>query len=271
MSEKRGLDISKVASLSQAKRRGQVTLFIILALIIVGVGVVIYLFYPQIQSLTGLQIQNPQAYIQTCMKSDIQNAINNLSLQGGVMNPGHYILYDNNEIEYLCYTNKDLQPCVMQQPLLRASIESQIENAIKTKEDSCFSALEKSYKDRGYTTTLTGGGANVSLLPSRVRTSFNYNLTITKGNTQRFTQFNILTNSNLYELTGIAMNILYWEVDKGDVDTGMYMLYYHNILVEKKEQSDGTKIYIITDVNSKDKFQFATRSFAWPAGFGASI
>ncbi len=264
MNEKRGFDISKL-------KRGQVTLFIILALIIVGVGVVIYLFYPQIQSLTGLQIQNPEAYIQACMKSTIQDTIDNLSLQGGVINPDHYVLYDNSEVEYLCYTNKDLQPCVMQQPLLRASIESQIANAIKSKADSCFSDLEENYNKRGYTTTLLNGGINVSLLPERVKTDFNYNLTITKGNAQRFTQFSVLTNSNLYELTGIAMNILYWEVSQGDVDTGMYMLYYHNILVEKNEQSDGTKVYIITDVNSKDKFQFATRSFAWPAGFGANI
>jgi len=233
--------------------------------------VIIYLFYPKIQTLVGAGTQSPEAFIQTCMQNKIRNTIENLSLQGGSIDPSNYFSYNNNKIEYLCYTNKDLQPCVMQQPLLRAHIESEIENDIHATADSCFSDLQKDYQNRGYQVSLKKGNIDVNIIPNKVKVTFDNNLTLTKGNTQRYTQFVVLTNSNLYELTGIANNILYWEVDKGDTDTGMYMAYYHNILVEKKEQSDGTKVYIITDVNTKNKFQFATRSIAWPAGFGANI
>ena len=47
------------------------------------------------------------------------------------------------------------------------------------------------------------------------------------------------------------------------------MNYYHDLNVEKKKQSDGSTIYILTDRNNENKFQFASRSVAWPPGYGA--
>jgi hypothetical protein len=47
------------------------------------------------------------------------------------------------------------------------------------------------------------------------------------------------------------------------------MNYYHDLKVEKKKQLDGTNIYILTDRNNENKFQFASRSVAWPPGYGA--
>ena len=44
------------------------------------------------------------------------------------------------------------------------------------------------------------------------------------------------------------------------------MLYYPSIKVEKKKQSEGTTIYILTDRDSSEEFMFAVRSFAIPPG-----
>jgi hypothetical protein len=37
--------------------------------------------------------------------------------------------------------------------------------------------------------------------------------------------------------------------------------------VEKKKQGDGTTVYILTDRDTDEKFYFASRSIAIPAGF----
>jgi len=43
-------------------KRGQVTIFIIIAIIIIVLGVLIYLFYPQIQSWISPESKNPAAF-----------------------------------------------------------------------------------------------------------------------------------------------------------------------------------------------------------------
>jgi hypothetical protein len=42
--------------------------------------------------------------------------------------------------------------------------------------------------------------------------------------------------------------------------------YYHDLKVEKKKQIDETSIYILTNRDTGEKFQFASRSYAFPPG-----
>ena len=44
------------------------------------------------------------------------------------------------------------------------------------------------------------------------------------------------------------------------------MNYYRDLKVEKLKQSEGTTVYILTDLNNNKKFQFASRSMAWKPG-----
>lgn len=257
-------------------KKGQVTIFIILGLIIVGAAALVYFLYPEIQSAV-FGATDPQSFIQTCMEDKISETVTLISLHGGSVEPQFYFPYYNSElkesynVEYLCYTNKDLQPCQMQQPVLHGHMMDEIETEIKSTADLCFEELVQSYDNKGYATNLAEGETVVDILPKRVVVTFNKEFTITKGESQRYEQFSVLVNNNLYELSAIASSILNWEVQYGDADTGAYMFYYHNLLVEKKEQSDGTKVYILTDLNTNDVFQFATRSFVRPPGYGGNV
>ncbi len=253
---------------SKKNRKGQVTIFIIIAIVIVVVGILIYLFYPEITIGLGLGTKNPQEFIQSCIEEDIENDIEILSLQGGSLNPEHYILYNNDKIEYICYTGEYYKTCVVQQPMLKEHIESEIGNDIQDKVEACFNSMEESYQKQGYDVNLKRGEINIELLPKRVISNFDYSLTLTKGETEQYDSFRVVLNNNLYELVSIANSILEWEATYGDAETTIYMDYYHDLKVEKKKQSDGTTIYILTDRNTENKFQFASRSVAWPPGYG---
>ena len=253
--------------------RGQITIFVILGLIIVGAAVLVYFLYPQIKS-TFNGPMDPQGFIQSCVENKIKDTVTQLELHGGSMNPSFYYQYYNDNLKkpyhvaYLCYINEYLQPCIVQQPLLQGYMENVIKQEINSTVSSCFSDLEKSYKSRGYSETLQKGSTVVDILPERIVVTFNNKFTITKGETQSYDKFNVLVNNNLYELSAIANSILNWEVSYGDAPVQAYMSNYHNLIVEKKEQSDGTKVYIITDKDTNEIFQFASRSFAWPPGYG---
>lgn len=256
-----------MANFFPKNQRGQLTIFIIIAVVIVVAGILIYSFFPQIQSGLGLGSQNPQEFIQTCIEESIEDDIAMLSLQGGSLEPEHYVLYNNDKIEYLCYTGEYYELCVVQQPMLKNHIEGEIENDIRSEVEDCFNSLENSYKNKGYDVSLKRGDIGVELLPKRVVANFNYSLVLTKSETERYDSFRVVLNNNLYELISIANSIIEWEATYGDSETTTYMDYYHDLKVEKKKQSDGSTIYILTDRNTENKFQFASRSLAWPPGF----
>ena len=104
------------------KKKGQVTIFIIIAVLVVAIGVAIYMLSPGIRTgITG-ETKNPEQFIQTCLEDEIKDTVETLSLQGGSIEPEHYILYQDERIEYLCYTNEYYEKCVVQQPLLKSHI-----------------------------------------------------------------------------------------------------------------------------------------------------
>ncbi len=250
-----------------SRKKGQVTIFIIIAVLVVAFGVLIYMLAPGIRTgITG-ETKNPEQFIQTCLEDEIKDAVERLSIRGGSIEPEHYFTYNNIDIEYLCYTNENLALCVVQQPLLKQHVESEIKDEINDEVISCFDALRENYEDSGYVVVLQPGFTNVELLPKRIVTSFTHVLTLTKGETETHDAFRIVLNNNLYELTSIANSIIEWETTYGDADPRLYMTYYPDLKVEKNPRDDGTSIYVLTDRNSGNKFQFTSRSLVQPIGF----
>lgn len=249
-------------------KKGQVTLFIIIAVIVVALAALVYIFYPQLQSAVGISTDNPQTFLQTCINDKYDEAINSVTLRGGDISPSNYVLYGGVQISYLCYTNEYYTPCVMQQPFLKSHIEDELKSNIGPEISSCFDLMKDSFENKGYTFNLQKGAISVEILPERIVTNIDYTLTLSKEDTNVYNSFRIIRNNNLYELLGITNSILNWETRYGDAETTTYMDYYHNLKVEKKKQEDGSTIYILTDRNDGSTFQFASRSYAYPPGYG---
>lgn len=248
---------------------GQTTLFIIIGLVIVAIALLVYFLVPGIRTGLVSSEENPPKFIQTCLEDSVEKVVEELSTHGGSIVPEHYIVYDGDRIEYLCYTEEDYLPCVVERPLLKKHIEEEITNSIKDEAKTCFDELEKSYRDKGYAVDLRRGAMDVELLPKRIVINFGSSMKIAKGDDQKsYDTFKILLNNNLYELVAIANSIIEWETIYGDAETTTYMNYYHDLKVEKKKQIEGSTIYILTDRNNGKRFQFASRSMPFPPGYG---
>jgi len=72
----------------------------------------------------------------------------------------------------------------------------------------------------------------------------------------------------MYDLVMISTSILNFEARYGDSNPLSFMVYYPSLWIDKLKQGDGTKIYILTDLNTGESFTFASRSLSWPAGYG---
>ena len=81
-------------------KRGQVTIFIILALILVVVAIIIVVLFrgrdvdvvPRVAD-----VENPQAYIESCVSEKVIEVAEILSSHGGLINPVNYKMYQNEQ------------------------------------------------------------------------------------------------------------------------------------------------------------------------------
>ncbi len=251
-------------------KRGQVTIFIIIAILVVAIVAVVFMV-PKIREGIGIgKVESPENFIQTCLEDVIKEDVETLSLQGGSLDPEDkevFTLYDDEKVSYLCYTEKYFEVCMPQQPLLEKHIENEIQESIEEDVNYCFDSLKESYEKKGYEASVKKGDLRVDLLPKRIITTINNTFVFSKGEqTERHESFSVIVDNNLYELIGVVNSIVEWESYYGGAPLSLYMDNYKYLKIEKKLKSDGTKIYILTDRNTETIFQFASRSVVYPSG-----
>jgi hypothetical protein len=245
-------------------KRSQVTIFIIIAIVLIGLLIII--FYPRLSNIKATP-RTPSGYIEICMNQYI-NIIKNITERGGSLNPEHALLYKDNKIEYLCYTNEYYKTCTMQQPLLKEHVEKELASYLKDKAENCVNELVADYKSKGYQTSMKKPEVSASIESGTVKITIDSGLTLTKETSESYEKFSIAKNSEMYDLIMIATSILNWEAREGDSTPETFMMYYPDIKIEKLKLDDGSKIYTLTNRETGEKFVFATRSLSWPPGYG---
>ncbi|MEK6894308.1 MAG: hypothetical protein AABX10_02500 [Nanoarchaeota archaeon] len=246
------------------ERSGQVTLFVILALIIVGVVIVIFAF-PSANVFSSEL--NPSSYLRSCIEPEIEIIKNTLSVQGGYTAPSNYAMYKDLKLQYLCYTSDYYVPCMVQQPLLLKHIQDEMVRHIEPRAKQCFEDLKDQYESRGYEVTSGPSEILVGIVPGNINVEFLAPVTLRKEDTQTFNKFSVGIASEWYTLINTAVNIIQYESTFGDSETSLYISYYPGLTIDKTRRDDGSTIYQLRDVTTGDEFAFATRSLVWPQGF----
>jgi hypothetical protein len=246
-------------------KRGQLAITIIVAIVIVAIVLGVFLF-PRINLLVG--DVSPTSYLRNCIEDDAKEVMNVVSKQGGYSDPDNYVLYEGNKIQYLCYTSENYEPCIVQQPLLKRHIESEIKSFVEPKARQCINDLKAQYERRGYTVETTPGELNVSFIPGSLVLEFLSPITVSKDTTQEFRKFGIEIDSEMYDLILIATNIIQFESTLGDSEISLYINYYPDLVIKKDKRADEGTIYKVVNVITEEEFVFASRSLNWPQGYG---
>lgn len=246
-----------------SSKRSQVTIFIIIALLILIILIVLFARTNLGNIFAG---KSSIQQFEDCARVYVEQGIEILSKQGGSINPENYYLYDGNKVEYVCYSEANLQNCVMQKPILKNTIEDEILKYSENKINNCLQEVKKSLEKNGYEVLMKEPKIKIELIPDNVLVDMNLGLKITRDGTENYENLKLGVKSKIYNFIMIASSIMAWETRFGDSETLNYMLYYPSIKVEKKKQGDSSKIYILTDRETEEKFMFAVRSFAIPPG-----
>jgi len=248
-------------------KRGQVTMYIIIALVIVGAAVLILLFRPQLEGIAGVDF-DPSSYLKKCIEPEIKKNVKLLSEQGSYSNIEGFVLHNGEKYKYLCYSSEFYKTCVVQQPALKNNFEKELSILIKKNSEVCINNLKSEYEKRGYTFSIKNTDSSVEIIPEKIIIKLTSPFTISKDTSQTFENFNTEISSQIYEILFIAQSIIDFEATYGDSETSLYIQYYPDISIEKNALEDGTTLYKISNVVSGEQFKFASRSIAWPPGYG---
>lgn len=252
--------------LRRMNRRGQIAIFIIIAVVIVGIFLWLMIRPRLPTSLGGAEI-NPSSFLRDCLRADLPPILEQISMQGGSYAPTHFMTHEGVQIQYLCYTDEDYKPCIVQQPLLVGHVADEIERQIEPKARACMDALVARYEQQGYTVESAPRSINVSIVPGSVDVMYTAPLRVAKESSQTFRQFSVKESTELYDLLMTATSIVEFESALGDSETTYYMQFYPDLKIEKLKK-DADTVYTLTNVVTEDSFTFATRSLVWPQGYG---
>jgi hypothetical protein len=242
------------------KKKAQVTMFIIVGIVIVSALLVFFLWVRPTYFLEG----GKKLGFESCVEDVVEESINELSLKAGFINPQFTYAYNGEDLTYLCYTNEYYETCTVQVPFLKNAFNEQLEILIRERVNTCYHNSIDALRDQGYEVTAGEVDYNVAIEPGVVRVEIDAPVVV---GSQSFARFNIRVSEPIYETVMIATSILQFETKYGDADSTSIMGYYPDYIIDKIKRGDGTTVYVLENIVSGNKFKFASRSLAWPAGY----
>jgi len=258
------------------KRRGQITIFIIVAIMII-VLVAIFLMFRKDIAIPGggggTAEKNPSSYLETCLEDSVKETIDIISLQGGSLEPELYKSFrfegeNERKITYLCYNQNYYLPCVNQEPLLIKHLEDEIKSNIEGDVRSCFDSLTSSLDKQGYTVEVKGyRNFDLTLMPKKVKININAEIVLTKsGKRETQNNFEAYVPTQLYGLANVAQEIVNQQGRFCSFNELGYMLTYPDWSINEFMTGDSTIIYSLENRKINEKFRFAVRGCVIPPG-----
>ena len=247
-------------------KNAQVTIFIILGLILVVIIAILFLLIRGPDVVISDE-ENPQAFIDTCTREAVEEAVEILMLQGGDLIPKGSVMYEGQELVFLCYNSKYYESCVNQRPLLIEYMQDEITEYVRPRINNCFQTLNTQLESR-YDVSMGDMELSTKLETEQISININRDFTVVRGdNVREFDNFKINLVHPLYDLAKIAMEISNQEAHYCNFDTLGFMIIYPRYDIIKFRMGDSNTVYTITDLNTNQEFKFAIRSCALPAGF----
>ena len=249
-------------------KKGQIAIFVIVAILIVAAFAFLFLIDKKPRVTRGQEFDNPESYIDNCVKERANEVIDEMFLGGGFIGANDTVLYKGNKITYLCKNVNYYQPCITQYPRYVFDLQEELEHEVADDVAQCFAALEQELTRRNY--AINGGDISISaeVKPSVNRITVNRVFSMSKGDiTRSFDKFDIFIAKPLYELGFVANEIVAQEARWCHFSNDGFMALYNDYDIRLDVLGDSTKIYSVKYKDTGDVLKMAVRGCVIPAGF----
>ncbi len=223
------------------KKRGQITAFVIMGLVLaISVALLYYVINQQQRTIMTSQVEEQfdatiqldfvEPYVQECMRQVAKKAVRSIAYSGGTFDPVEYINHNNSKVNLLCIDQ--FQPSCVNTMLVRQSIKKDLEIAMGREIQNCldFSIFEK----KGYEITEGSTKIDVNIGERAVIIKMDHPVTFIRQNREvSFETFSASLDIPLGEVYDLAVNILNSEIDQGYFDQDEFMLAHPDFRIEK--------------------------------------
>ncbi|MFH1801282.1 MAG: hypothetical protein ABH804_00395 [archaeon] len=254
-------------------KRGQVTIFIVIGLILVGAVVLFFVVRSGfVLNLFKEKEINSASFLDLCIEEKLREGVQMISMRGGhITNPLNrtfqFIGEKSNDISYLCYNQNYYLPCINQEPMLIQHLKKEIKEYINQDVEECFNKLSASLEKQNYEVEKIYRDFDVEFAPGKIILNIDAELSLKKNEEVSIEKgFKIIKLSNFYDTAVVVQEIISQEAQYCNFEYTGYMLLYPKFKIEKFTTGDSTEIYRVEHKNSKEKFQFAVRSCVIPPG-----
>jgi hypothetical protein len=245
-------------------KRSQITVFVIIALVIVASIILLFVSIPSQQARIS-PARDPQGYIQACAKIALTVAELKVIATGGFTNPPDYLLFNNTKLTWMCYTPFNEQLCTNKHPMLNKEIETEIKKEILPKISKCFEDVEKALANSEYTQQETSLDVAVSekYLSARISKPISY---VKNNQKLEITNFDVSLFSPLFRFIMFENDIINQELNcncgKETCNADILELNKRNRDFEVRRFVTGKneKVYSIKEVLTEKQFNFAVRN-----------
>ena len=252
---------------SSQNHRGQVAIFIIVAIVIVS-GLLLFFFLPDSVRFISLKDEGPKEFIEKCISDSVKDAEGNLIEKNFYLEGReNSILNEGVKVPYLCFVSEFYSTCVPQEPALLGKLKKDIHNAVLPELNRCLASLKKDSERKGYSFSENEGELVISFEDHKIIAVYDGNLFLEKGETsEAVSDFSVEVISPLYNLAKTAGDIVNFESTLCEFDYINWMMYNRDIKISLFVAGDQSEIYTLTDRVSEKKIKFAVKTCVLPAG-----
>mgnify|MGYP001574177548 CR=1 FL=1 len=252
-------------------KKGQITIFVIIALIIV-VAIALFFALKQVSISPGgggifggpLSGQQTQTYIEDCAKKATSEILPEMYLKAGFINPSPFFIYDGEKIGYLCYTPFKNQLCINKHPVLNKEVEKVITDYITPKIQKCFSDIKEQLRDSDFRDS-PAIDINVFVEDKKIAVKIKKDIAYTfNDNSVQLSIFNTEVDSAFFDFIKLSSQIIDEELDcdceKESCNADITRLNKNNREFEITKPvytSEGIEIYNIKEILTQNEFKFA--------------
>jgi hypothetical protein len=250
------------------RKNAQLSIFVMIALIIVVVIAVIFLVLNK-DTKTAITPETSEDYIKECslgILEDFEDSILENNLKEEIRD--NYILYNSGKIPYFCKASQFYAACINQYPAIITNLEDYAETYIRKELETCFTKLRTGLKEKGYEVQDTDRlDFKVNIVSGKIKIEMDKKITIKKAEYSKvLDNFKAEIKSPVYELASTAKNIVNYESTLCEFNAVNWMMYYRDIKISLFRTSEQTKVYTLTERNTEKSIKFAVKTCVLPAG-----
>ena len=264
---------NNIRKMGMNNRKSQVTIFIIIAVIIISaVALIFILKASDLKTLSP--VDNPKGYMEDCMAKALDENLPLITKSGGLLNPKNSFYFNKTNVTMMCSTLFYEKLCTNAHPMLSVEIEKQIATSIKSRVDGCFAKVKDGFKNSNYKESSKENLILVSIMPKIIILKSDKKISYTKDDqTISIEGFTIKKESSLFDFIRLQTQIVNDELNcqcglescnadvvKLSMDNPNYEIQHFVASVGNPKFGDGEEVYTIKSILLNEEFNFALRN-----------